>query len=251
MRKISLPILLDVLFYGTASWFLAVGVLRYLRADSRICFLAATLIAAASGLCVYAFSSARLKRRALNRKEREQRNAILLHLALETGERVRAALLEAFVADGKDAHCRGDALCVDGTDVVPLFTMQPVSADAVAALLKDRRERPFAVACNDLSPEAETLLASFGKETMKGDEICALFERTDTVPTPLICGELPRKNVRKKLRAAFSKQNARPFFVSGIALLVMSLFVFYPVYYLITGSILLSAAIVVRAFGHT
>ena len=54
---------------------------------------------------------------------------------------------------------------------------------------------------------------------------------------------------RARLRAVFSKRNARPFFVSGLLLLVMSLFVIYPVYYLVVGSALMIAAIVVRAVG--
>lgn len=35
-----------------------------------------------------------------------------------------------------------------------------------------------------------------------------------------------------------------------MGLLIMSLFVFFPIYYLISGSILLSAAILIRAFGY-
>ena len=54
---------------------------------------------------------------------------------------------------------------------------------------------------------------------------------------------------KTRLRAAFAKRNARPFFVSGFLLLIMSLFVIYPVYYLVTGSVLMIAAIVVRATG--
>ena len=56
-------------------------------------------------------------------------------------------------------------------------------------------------------------------------------------------------HVKAGIRAAFAKRNAHPFFVSGFLLLIMSLFVIYPVYYLVTGSVLMIAAIVVRATG--
>ena len=44
--------------------------------------------------------------------------------------------------------------------------------------------------------------------------------------------------------------NAYPFFVSGAGLLLMSLYVFFPVYYLVAGSLLLFAAVLIRTFGR-
>ena len=65
----------------------------------------------------------------------------------------------------------------------------------------------------------------------------------------MICGKISRRTLRAKLRRTFSKRNAYPFFVSGAGLLVMSLFVFFPVYYLISGSILLVVSVLIRIFG--
>ena len=178
--------------------------LRAAHVAGGVCFAAATLIALAfGGVLLFAFSLRR-RRRALGKAEREEREKLMLHLALETDERVRAALLAALCADGKDAHCEGDALAADGTVVVPVFTMQPLSADTVARLLKTYKERPFLLACNALSPEAEGLLRAFGRSAMRGEEVYELFRRTDTMPAPLICGELPRRSAKKALKRAFS-----------------------------------------------
>ena len=250
MKKFDFPLIADVLFYTLAAWFVLVGVLRAAHVAGGVCFAAATLIALAfGGVLLFAFSLRR-RRRALGKAEREEREKLMLHLALETDERVRAALLAALCADGKDAHCEGDALAADGTVVVPVFTMQPLSADTVARLLKTYKERPFLLACNALSPEAEGLLRAFGRSAMRGEEVYELFRRTDTMPAPLICGELPRRSAKKALKRAFSRRNAYPFFVSGAGLLLMSLYVFFPVYYLVAGSLLLFAAVLIRTFGR-
>ena len=84
-------------------------------------------------------------------------------------ERVRALLLSALCADGREAHCEGDAIALDKQPFVPLYTMEPLSADAAAQLLR-RYGGAFTLACNALTPDAEKLLASFGVRTMKGDE---------------------------------------------------------------------------------
>lgn len=190
------------------------------------------------------------RKRQLGKKETEEKNAFMLHLALERPERVRALLLSAFGKDGKDAHCEKDELCIDGVTVVSSFTMQPVSADEVAQLIRLYGEEPFSIVCNALSPESAALLSSFGKKAILGDEVYALCKRTDCIPEKLICGEIPHRTVKTKLTRAFSKKNARPFFVSGLVLLCMSLFTLFPLYYLITGSVLLISAVAVRAFGY-
>ena len=250
MRKFDLPLFTDIVFYSISAWLVLVGLLRWLRAQSWVCFTAATLLSLALGIILFLILSSRHKRRSLNKKEQELQEKLMLHLALERDERVRATLLEALIADGKDAHCEKDALSVDGVPLIPIFTMQPVSADAVARLLKEYGTENFCIACNTLSSEAEKLLSSFSRTALQGTEIFELLRRTDKIPDPLICGEIPRKTAKYKLHRAFSKRNAYPFFVSGAGLLIMSLYVFFPVYYLIAGSILLCASILIRAFGY-
>lgn len=250
MKKFDLPLLLDVLFYGTACWLLTLGLMRYYRLPTGICISVSLLFALAVSGGVFLLLSSRHRKKALGRSEREECDALMLHFALEKNERIRAALLAAYLADGRDAHCEGDALTVDGVSVVPLFTMQPVSADAVARLIREYESAPFVLVCNALTPEAEALLTSFGKRRTAAAEVYTLFKRTQTLPNPMICGEIPRMTVKKRLNRIFSKKNARPFFVSGLLLLIMSLFAFFPVYYLVTGSILLISSVFIRALGY-
>lgn len=250
VKKIDFPLICDVLFYTACFWLFALAILRYFRMNLAIAALIAGLIALAVGLTVFLISYGTHRKRTLTKRAREERDALMLHFALEKSERVRAALVEAYCAAGKQAHCSENEITVNGETAIPLFTMQPVSADAVAHLLREHGEKPFVLLCNELSPEAEKLLASFGRKFIKGDEIYTLFSETDTTPSPLICGEIPRKTAKTKLKRAFGKQNARPFFMCGILLLFMSLFTLFPFYYLITGSVLLLCAVSVRLLGY-
>ncbi len=240
----------DALFYAVCAGLLTLGLLRYFRVPLAAAIPLAVGFFLATGCILTLIFYARRKKKLFTKREREEREALMLHLALEKEERVRAALLAAFLADGKSAHCSADGVDVDGKLVIPLFTMQPVSADDVARLLRAHGNAPFTLACNALTPEAEKLLLSFGRDTMCADEIYTLFTRTGTTPSPLICGEIPRKTARQKLRRTFAKENARPFFVSGALLLIMSLFTLFPTYYLITGGILLCSSALIRALGY-
>lgn len=249
MRKFDFPLWADTAFYAICTFAVSFCILRYYRVSVAVAATVSVLFALAAGAISFLLQSGIRRRKTLNKREREQREKLLLHLALEKPERVRAALLQAYLADGKDAHCLGDDLSVDGVTVVPLFTMEPVSADGVAHLLR-KFGRNFLLVCNSLTADAEKLLDSFSVKTERGDEVYALFSRTETTPSPLICGDVPRRSAKQRLQTSFSKKNARPFFVSGLLLLFMSLFVLFPVYYLVTGSVLLLLAVTVRIFGY-
>ncbi len=249
MKRFCLADVLDVLFYTLSACFVTFGILRYFRQSLWVCLLISLLVAAVTGAgSGFVLSRARRKK-VKGKREKEERDALLLHLALEKEERVRAALLTALVADGGEANLKGDVLERDGELVIPLFTMEPLSADAVARLLRSYGEERFTVACNAVTAEAEKLLLRFQKGILRGDDVYALFARTGTTPHPLICGQLPRRSVKANLKRSFSKKNARPFFLSGCLLLIMSLFTLFPLYYLISGCVLLVTAVLVRAIG--
>lgn len=249
MKKIDFTLIADVIFYAVCVWFLSIGLMRYFRMDFTLAAILSSLFTLAGAGVSFLLLSLSHKKRRLNKKETAAREALLLHLALEKEERVRAALLNAYLADGKKAHLNEDFLVVEDALYIPRFTMQPLSADEIARLI--RAYGKPAILCNALTPEAEKLAASFGLKVVRGDEIYALFTRTNTTPSPLILAELPRKSVRGTLRRIVSKKSARPFFTSGILLLFMSLFTFFPIYYLVSGCILTLLAICIRLFGFT
>ena len=251
LKQFDLPLTLDTLFYAVAVFFLSFAVMRYYRVTFVVAAVCALLFGAAVGILFCALVGMRRKKRALTKREREEMDALMLHLALEKPERVRALLLSAFLTDGQDARLDEDDLVCENEHVVPAFSLEPLSADAAAEILRRLGNEPFVVACKSLTPEAEKLLLSFGKSAKTCGEIYGLFMRTNGLPDPLICGNLPKRTPKMRLRATFSKQNARPFFVSGLLLLIMSLFVIFPLYYLIMGVILMITAIFVRTLGFT
>ena len=250
VKKLDFPLMLDTLFYTVAVGFLSLGVLRYYSVPLWVSAVCAVLLGLAAGAFCFFAEYLLHRRKAISKKELAERDALMLHLALEKRERVRLLLLDAFLSDGKSASVSGDVLAVDGQTVIPLFCMEPVSADAIAQLLREYEDEPFTVYCNSLTDEAEKLLFSFGKNAARADEVYTLLSRTGCYPSKLICSKIPRRTVRTRLRVTFSKKNARPFFVSGLFLLIMSLFVIFPVYYLISGAVLMITAVLVRAIGY-
>ena len=243
-------IVTDILFYSAAAFLLTFTVLRYYALPLWLCIVASLFLAIAVGMIAYLVTSGKYAKKLLNRRERNAKDALILHLTLDSEQNVNRSIYQAYRASGKDIVLSTDnQLYSEGKRLIPLFTMEAVSADIVASFMR-KHGMTFALLCNKLSPDAEKLAATFEIPYILGDEIFRMFRETNTTPNPLICGELPRRTLKTKMRIAFSKQNARPFFVSGSLLLIMSLFVLFPVYYLISGAILLSCSVIVRFFGY-
>jgi len=243
-------ILTDVLFYSAAVWLLSFTIFRYYALPLWLCIAVAVALALATGMTVFLFASGKQSKKLLNKREREAKDALMLHLTLASDTQVLTAFHRAFAADGQPVSLTDGRLELDGKTILPLFTMEATTADSVAACMR-KYGSTFVLLCNKLSPEAEKLLQTFEIKSIAGDEVYRLFRETKTTPNPLICGELPRRTLKNKMRVAFSKTNSRPYFVSGSFLLIMSLFTIFPTYYLISGIVLLVCSVLIRFLGYS
>ena len=239
-----LPVLADALFYAAAAALLGFCLLRYFDAPVWAAAVACVLLALASGFLVYLFESRTRAKKYLSAKQREECEAVLLHLALAPPEETAKLLQTALKQDGKDAELQKGELRIEGKPAELSFCMEPLSADAVARIIQ-RYGANAIFYCNKLSPAAEELIKRFPIELIRGEEVYALLKRTESIPEKLL-GAAPRKRHREKLKAIFQKRHARPFFVSGALLLMMSLFTLFPVWYLAAGSTLLLVSVGLR-----
>ena len=101
MKHLDLPLIADTFFYTSAAFLASIAALRYFGLSLPLAAAAAALIALAAGTGCALFLGFRHKKRAMTRAETEKRDALLLHLALEREDRVRAQLARAYEADGK------------------------------------------------------------------------------------------------------------------------------------------------------
>lgn len=248
IMKVRFSAIADAIFYAACPSLLLFCILRYERVPVAASAAIAALVLLGIAAALYLILEHRKGNRLNSRREEEEMQALMLHFTLEQPARVREQLQHALQAAGKEAQEEGEGLRMDGKLYLPAFSLDPLSADSLAAHLRAYGQE-LALFCNTLSPQAETLCRRFSVTEMRGTEIYRLLKDTENIPAPLLCGELPTRSRRERLHIALSRKNARPFFISGFLLLIMSLFVLYPVYYLWTGGILLVLSVVIRIFG--
>mgnify|MGYP001851936639 FL=1 len=239
------PVIADTIFYAVCAFLLGFCVLRFWGVSAPLAALDCALLALAVGTGVFFLERHSRRKKYLSAKQRAECDALLMHLSLSPPEKKAELLASALSKEGRKTEREGSSLCVDGKAAELLFCMEPASADELARAI-GRRGGDFILYCNRLSDTAESLLKRFPVEAVRGEEVYDLLRRTDSIPKELLGSVGAKTSHREKLRAVFQKSSARPFFLSGAMLLIMSLFTLFPVYYLATGSVLLLLSVVLR-----
>ena len=239
------PVIADTVFYAACAFLLGFCALRFWGVSAPLAALACVFLALAVGTGVFFLERHNRRKKYLSAKQREECDALLLHLSLSPPDQKAELLASALSKEGRKTEYEGGSLCVDGKAAELLFCMEPASADELARAI-GRHGGDFILYCNRLSDSAENLLKRFPVEAVRGEEVYGLLKRTDTIPAQLLGSVGAKKSHKEKLRAVLKKSSARPFFLSGTMLLIMSLFTLFPVYYLITGSVLLLLSVGLR-----
>ena len=239
------PVIADTVFYAICAFLLGFCALRFWGVSMPLAALICVFLALVVGTGVFFLERRSRRKKYLSAKQRAECDALLLHLSLSPPEQKAELLASALSKEGRKTELEGSSLCVDGKAAELLFCMEPASADELVRAI-GRHGGNFILYCNRLSDSAESLLKRFPVEAVRGEEVYVLLKRTDTIPKELLGSVGAKKSHKEKLRAVLKKSSARPFFLSGTMLLIMSLFTLFPVYYLITGSVLLLLSVGLR-----
>ena len=102
----------------------------------------------------------------------------------------------------------------------------------------------------DFTPDAKEFANGFSGriKAIPLSEFFTVLKQTQTIPEGGILPATNKVSFLKLLKASFSKEKAKKFALYGIFLLVMSRFVFFPIWYIISGSIFLIYAITIKFF---
>lgn len=239
----QLPVAADAVFYAACTFLPILCILRYFGAPVWLSILAAGALAICVGLAVFLLESRTRGRRLLSARQARERDALLFHLALAPARETEELLRRAHKKAQQTEQTSGQTPA-NNVDIELLFTLEPLSADRLASLIRTRGEQ-FTLFCSELSPAAEKLTKTFPITVIRGDEVYRLLSETGELPERLL-GTTPRPSRRERLRTLFTRNSAKPFFVSGALLLLMSLFTIFPVYYLAAGSLLLLLSVGLR-----
>lgn len=251
MKKIDLPLWSDTLFLFICCFLLSFCALRYFLRGLWLCLVLAAVIAVSCAILLHLLLRRRRQKRHAAEQEREKVAALAFHLALDSPAHNAARIAECLNAqDDRAAPFRavnGRAVS-DCATVFPLFRFERVTADDLVCVLRDASPHKT-VWAGGFTDEARKLADTFELQLKDATQVYALLQDSGCLPETMLAPPTQKTDWRTKLRFRLRRESWRGYAFSGAFLLLFSLLTVFPLYYILSGGLLLSIAVLIRFFG--
>lgn len=247
MKRTNLTIILDCLltFLGLGLVFLCC--MRYYGLPLLPSVIASALLAFSFAFPFGLFLIKRRKKSYLKRRDEEEKNKLMLHLTLLSDRETLRLLSSTLPAPFTEENA---TVKRENKRYIPLFTMQPVSADEIVRLVKKYESENVVLWVNELTTEAKGIADKLNVEVLSGKEVYLALKQAELLPEHYRLEEKSKRTPRERAERYFAKGNSRSFFWCGVGLLFLSFFTFFPTYYVISGSILILLSLAVTWLGY-
>ncbi len=242
MRKINLPLILDTVFAGLCAFLLFFTSIRYYTRSVYVALGFAIAACLLFGCLSFLYISKKQNSNLLISRDEKQKKLLSLHLSLSSDEYV-SKLLAQCIEDEKPEIKNGKIVAAESTYFYN-FKMQPISEDDVAIVIKASCKNKKVIICNCISAEALLLCENFLIEVKDINFVYKLLKDKELLPEKYVYEGQKKISLRNRIKARFSRKICAPLFWSGLALLALSYFTFFPIYYIISGSIMLTLSAV-------
>ncbi len=236
MKRLNLPLVADTLFAGICAFLLFFTAVRFYTksAVTGLIFGIAALLL--FGALSYVYISRKQDKNLLLSRDEKNKKLLALHLSLSSDEYIKKLFRELL---GSDAKIRGGKVILGDTSAFFDFKMQPLTEDDVARVIKSKTDGKKRIYCVRISPEAAALAGNFLIEVVCIDDVYSALKEKNLLPEKYVYEGGEKIKLSAKIKARFNRKLAAPLFWSGSGLLLLSYFTFFPLYYIISGSLLL------------
>lgn len=236
MKRLNLPLIADTLFTAVCAFLLFFTAIRFYTKSAVIGLIFGIAGAILFGALSFIYISGKMNKSLLLSRDEKNKKLLSLHLSLSSDGYLSKLIKEAL---GEGAKIRGKRVICGGVSYFYNFKMQPICEDDVARIIKFKTEDKKCVFCNTALHEAATLAGHFAIDVKGIDEVFALLKKNNLLPEKYVYEDVAKPKFFARVKARFNKKICAPLFWSGAALLAMSYFTFFPVYYIVSGGIML------------
>lgn len=248
----NLPLWTDTVFAFFSLFLLSFCLLRFSLPAGGALALALFLSAGAATL-LHLFLRRRRKKKGLDEDEREKVRRFAIHLALDSPAHNADLLAKSLNVlqrqenAGTYAEISDDTLQCGQQTAFLKFRFEAITADELCPVLRREGEKTFYAA--DFTEEAKKLAEAFNVKLQGAKEVYKLVSESGCMPQTLLAPPEHKTSLKEKLSRRITRRAWRGYALSGTMLLLFSLVTVFPLYYIISGGILLAFSAFVRFFG--
>ncbi len=241
----NLPLALDTLFAGICAFLLFFTAVRFYTKSVALALVFGICAMLLFGALAYVYISKKQNKNLLLSRDEKNKNLLALHLSLSSDVYIKRLFKNLW---GSEAKISGQKIVAGDTANFFCFKMEPLTEDDVAKVIKYRFDGKKHIYCAKSSAGAAALAANFLIEITGIDGVYSALKENNLLPDKYVYEGPEKVGPLKKIKARFNRKLCAPLFWSGAGLLALSYFTFFPIYYIVSGSLLLilsAAALVV------
>lgn len=245
LKRLNLPLILDTLFAALCAFLLFYTALRFYTKSAVIGLIFGICASLLFGALACIYISGKQHKSLLVSKDEKTKRLLSMHLSLSSDAYILDLFKKCF---GEEAKIRGKRIICGGVSNFFNFKMQPLNEDDVARIVKFKCGEKKRIYCIKPSPEAALLAENFSVELKNINEVFLSLKENNLLPEKYLFEEPKKISLFKRIRARFSRKLCAPLFWSGAALMALSYFTFFPIYYIVSGGIMLILSAVALIF---
>ncbi|MGN0817383.1 MAG: hypothetical protein ACI4L9_00300 [Candidatus Coproplasma sp.] len=245
MKRLNFPLVLDSFLAATCAFLFFFTFIRFYTKSAvwGLVFGACAFII--TGATAFLYIRKRQNEKLTLSRDARRAELLKLHLCLLSEGELKRTLLP--LIDG--GKISGKTIETPERTHYLIFCLQPLSPDDIAGVIRKSGKKSKVILCNAISEEAKKLAENFEIDCVTGDEIYSRLKERNLLPEKYAFEGEKRLNFFARVSLRFNRRLAAPLFWSGLGLTAFSYFTFYPVYYIISGGVLLVLAAICLVFG--
>ena len=239
----------DLIFAFFVCFLPLLCLLRYWRWSLGGALIVASLFGVGTTFFVLLFKKKKDEKLLLKLGEEKEKRLLLSHFALLSSSQCLATLYPHLPVQQIDAIHYVEE---NETLIFSLFLWTQIKIDDLLPLLKIRLQlgKKAKILCDEATTDAAAFAAQFDVECVQGAILYKQLKEENRLPEKYLSEPHFTKKKKRLPRIWFSKSNSRRFLICGGLLLLSSLLVPFPIYYLCFGGLLVLAAILIRVLGY-
>lgn len=235
VKRFSFALFSDLIFIIFCTFFVGFSITRFFFPSAAAALIVSAALSLGVGVLSFFALAKRRRKKAMLLLGENEKKSLSLHLSVCGNAKIKSLFTSAL--DG--AYAAGNGLEDEQNAYYFNFKMAPLSSDDVAAVIRDDTPKAKRIFCNYIAPDAFSLAEDFSIKVSPIGEIYAMLKEKNLLPEKYALGEVKKKGLLKRVKLRFNRRLCPSLFFSGFTLLMFSFFTFYPVYYVVSGAILM------------
>jgi len=251
MKKFDLPLILDIIFIFFASLFVSFTLLRFYLDNLAFVIIISFLVSFICAFTGYKLLLGKHKNIFLKNEEVAKKNEVFFNLAFFCENDIKKFLLKLFLkAEIKAENTKSGIFLTDKKLLVRyMFKLTPINCDDFVKTVKNNDDKDVLLISDNILSEVYSYAKKVNIKLLSGTELFLLMKKYETYPDIKYSLKANEKIIKRHFNVEFTRKKAKNFLLFGGVLLLFSMFVAFPIYYLVMGNLFIIASVILRFYG--